>query len=139
MYRVLIFNADLSYAMPLLARIIARFTGHAHVLEGPYSLGKWGVTLNVIGFVFLLFTSITFNFPTVNPVDQGNMNYTSAAIGIIGLISIVTWLTTGRKHFTGPQVGVENVNIVKEPHGPGEKGDSNGSGSYGISFDNNGG
>lgn len=30
------------------------------------------------------------------------MNYTSAAIGVIGLISTVTWFTTGRKHFTGP-------------------------------------
>lgn len=40
------------------------------------------------------------------------MNYTSAAIGVIGLISVVTWLTTGRKNFTGPQIGVENINIV---------------------------
>jgi hypothetical protein len=30
------------------------------------------------------------------------MNYTSAAVGVIGLISIVTWFTTGRKNFTGP-------------------------------------
>jgi choline transport protein len=32
----------LSYAMPLLVRILARFTGHARVLPGPYTLGKWG-------------------------------------------------------------------------------------------------
>ena len=98
--------------MPLLVRIISRFTGHAKVLPGPYTLGKYGIVMNVVGFVFLLFTSITFNFPTLNPVDQENMNYTSAAIGIIGLISIVTWFTTGRKHFTGPQIEVENINVV---------------------------
>jgi len=80
-------------------------------MTGPYTLGRYGIVLNVIGFVFLLFTSITFNFPTVNPVDQNNMNYTSAAIGIITLISIVTWLTTGRKHFTGPDTGLPNVNL----------------------------
>lgn len=80
-------------------------------MSGPFTLGKYGFVLNVIGFVFLLFTSITFNFPTLNPVDQENMNYTSAAIGIIGLISIVTWLTTGRKHFTGPNTGIANVNM----------------------------
>lgn len=102
--------------MPLLVRIIARFTGHAKVLPGPYTLGRYGMVLNIIGLVFLLFASITFNFPTVNPVDYNNMNYTSAAIGVIGLISIVTWLTTGRKHFTGPETGVSIVGrgVVRE-------------------------
>ena len=100
--------------MPLLVRILARFTGHAKVLPGPYTLGKYGVFLNFIGLIFLLFASITFNFPTVNPVDQNNMNYTSAAIGVIGLISIITWITTGRKNFTGPETGVTNVKFGPE-------------------------
>ncbi|CAF9928795.1 MAG: hypothetical protein ALECFALPRED_004143 [Alectoria fallacina] len=94
----------LSYAMPLLARILSWFTGDAKALSGPYNLGRYGIIMNVIGLVFLVFTSITFNFPTLAPVDSGNMNYTSAAIGIIGLISIVTWLISGRKAFTGPQI-----------------------------------
>lgn len=95
--------------MPLLVRILARFTGHAKVLPGPYTLGRYGIVFNVIGLLFLLFTSITFNFPTVNPVDKDNMNYTSAAIGVIGLVSVVTWVTTGRKGFTGPETGVGTV------------------------------
>ncbi|KAL9129580.1 MAG: hypothetical protein Q9217_002000 [Psora testacea] len=95
----------LSYAMPLLSRILARLTGHAKVLQGPYTLGRYGIAMNVMGLAFLVFTSITFNFPTLSPVDSGNMNYTSAAIGIIGLISIVTWITTGQKAFTGPHIG----------------------------------
>jgi choline transport protein len=102
----------LSYAMPLLVRILARLSGHAKVLEGPYTLGKYGVVLNIVGFVFLLFASITFNFPTLNPVNEEDMNYTSPAIGVIGLISVVTWLTTGRKHFTGPDTGgIRNINL----------------------------
>ncbi|MCJ1476614.1 hypothetical protein MMC13_005281 [Lambiella insularis] len=103
----------LSYAMPLLVRILARLSGHAKVLSGPYTLGRYGIVLNIIGFVFLLFASITFNFPTLNPVDQNNMNYTSAAIGVIGLISAATWITTGRKRFTGPDTGVTNINIAE--------------------------
>ena len=95
----------LSYAMPLLARILAWFTGDAKILPGPYSLGRWGIWMNIAGLVFLVFTSITFNFPTLNPVTAQDMNYTSAAIGVIALISIVTWFTTGRKNFTGPQIG----------------------------------
>ncbi len=94
----------LSYAMPLLARILSWFTGNVKVLPGPYNLGRYGIVVNAIGLVFLVFTSITFNFPTLAPVDSENMNYTSAALGIIGLISIVTWLISGRKSFTGPQI-----------------------------------
>ena len=95
----------LSYAMPLLARILAWCTGDAKDLPGPYSLGRWGIWMNIAGLVFLIFTSITFNFPTLSPVTSQDMNYTSAAIGVIALISIVTWFTTGRKNFTGPQIG----------------------------------
>lgn len=95
----------LSYAMPLLARVISWFLGNFKVLPGPFSLGRYGIWMNLIGLVFLVFTSVTFNFPTVSPVDSDNMNYTSAAIGVVALISIVTWITTGRSSFTGPQIG----------------------------------
>ena len=105
----------LSYAMPLLARILSWFAGDAKLLSGPYSLGRYGIIMNAIGLAFLVFTSITFNFPTLAPVDSENMNYTSAAIGIIGLISAVTWAISGRKAFTGPQIaGVAPVLQVRE-------------------------
>lgn len=99
----------LSYAMPLLVRVLARFTGHAKELPGPYTLGKWGIWANLIGLSFLTFAAITFNFPSVAPVNSENMNYCSAAIGIIGLVSLLTWVFDGRKNFTGPQTGVLNA------------------------------
>lgn len=108
----------LSYAMPLLARILSWFIGDAKALPGPYNLGRYGIIMNAIGLVFLVFTSITFNFPTLAPVDSGNMNYTSAAIGIIGLISIITWLLSGRKAFTGPQIaGAVSILEVRAAEG----------------------
>ncbi|KAJ4338065.1 hypothetical protein N0V87_004213 [Didymella glomerata] len=95
----------LSYAMPLLARIIAHFSGKKTRLEGPYSLGRYGIVLNIIGFLFLAFMCIIANFPSATPVDSENMNYTSAATGLIMLFSAIFWLTTGRKKFTGPESG----------------------------------
>ena len=91
--------------MPLLARILAHMSGKKHRLEGPYSLGRFGLPMNILGFLFLTFCSITFNFPSLSPVDSENMNYTSAAIGVVMAISAVTWLTTGRERFTGPDSG----------------------------------
>ncbi|KAJ5634654.1 hypothetical protein N7528_002496 [Penicillium herquei] len=93
----------LSYAMALGSRLLGYFSGHVTKMEGPYAFsGPVSITLNVIGLLFLLFASITFNFPSTYPIDKESMNYTSAAIGVIALISLVTWITTGRKQFTGP-------------------------------------
>lgn len=95
-----------SYAMALLARILGLITSDSPVqINGLYNLGKLSVPLNVIGLLFLVFTSITFNFPLKKPVTSQNMNYTCAAVGVIMLIALVTWLTTGRKHFKGPESG----------------------------------
>lgn len=91
--------------MPLLARILAHFSGRKTRLEGPYSLGKWGIVLNIIGFLFLTTICVIANLPTLNPVDSENMNYTSAATGLVMLISLIFWFTTGSKRFTGPQAG----------------------------------
>lgn len=89
--------------MALISRLLGYFTGHVTKLDGPYSFSvPVSIFLNIVGLVFLLFAAITFNFPSEYPVSHESMNYTSAAIGVIGLISIVTWITTGRKHFSGP-------------------------------------
>lgn len=89
--------------MALTSRLLGYVTGHNPVMKGPFALPQSiSVTLNLLGLFFLLFAAITFNFPTTYPVTKDSMNYTSAAIGVIGLISVVTWITTGRKHFTGP-------------------------------------
>ncbi|KAI9925518.1 hypothetical protein ASPWEDRAFT_543025 [Aspergillus wentii DTO 134E9] len=92
-----------SYAIALFSRLMGYMTGHKTHLNGPFSLPlPVSIALNLLGLLFLLFAAITFNFPTTYPVGKDSMNYTSAAIGVIGLISAVTWVTTGRKHFTGP-------------------------------------
>ena len=89
--------------MALLSRLAGYYTGHVVKLDGPYSFSvPVSIAFNTIGLLFLLFAAITFNFPSEYPVTHESMNYTSAAIGVIALISIVTWITTGRKHFSGP-------------------------------------
>lgn len=88
--------------MPLLSRILAHFTGKKTRLEGPYSLGRWGIVLNIIGFLYLGFVCVISNLPSVTPVTSENMNYTSAATGVVMLVSLIFWIMTGRNKFTGP-------------------------------------
>ena len=62
-----------------------------------------------MALVYLLFTSITFNFPTLKPVDSENMNYTSAAVGVVMFVALVTWFTSARGSFRCPELGEEMV------------------------------
>jgi choline transport protein len=108
------FGFYLSYAAPLFVRLWSLFTrsnpSAVTIDGGSYTLGKYSPYLNGIGLVFLIFAGIDFNFPQVGPVTGENMNYCSAAFGVIGLISVVTWVVDGRKNFTGPQTpGIVNA------------------------------
>lgn len=49
----------------------------------------------------------------MRPVTKDNMNYTSAALGVVGVVSFLTWITTGRKMFTGPCVDDSASGIKK--------------------------
>lgn len=100
------FGFYLSYAMPLASRLVnLKATRHIHGTS--YSLGKYGPWLNAIGLIYLIFAGIDFNFPQVGPVTADNMNYCSAAFGIIGLIAAATWFGGARKTFTGPEIKIE--------------------------------
>jgi choline transport protein len=95
----------LSYAMPLLTRLISYFSRTHRQLTGPWAMKPLvSVIVNFIGLTYLLFACITFNFPSENPVNSENMNYTSAAVGMIMFVAAVTWFTTARKHFSGPEL-----------------------------------
>lgn len=100
------FGFYLSYAMPLFARLI-NLKANKHIEGTAYSLGKYGPWINGVGLIFLMFAGIDFNFPQVGPVTADNMNYCSAAFGVIALIAVVTWYAGARKKFTGPQIQME--------------------------------
>lgn len=102
----------LSYAMPLLVRLISYFSGTHRQLSGPWAMSPiLSLITNSVGLAYLLFACITFNFPSVYPVTSDNMNYTSAAIGAIMFLATVTWFVTARKRFSGPEVK-EVIEIV---------------------------
>lgn len=110
--------------MPLAVRIWGRWTGKGpEFVAGSYKL-KFGFVLNVIGLLYLAFACITFNFPSVHPVNASNMNYTCAAVGASALIAGVTWFTTGKKGFSGPEVGSTFQEVIHAQHAPSSANDS---------------
>lgn len=63
---------------------------------------RWFCSL--IGIAWAVLTTVLFVFPPELPVTSSNMNYCIAAFGVILLISSVTWIFDGRKHYKGPLV-----------------------------------
>jgi hypothetical protein len=100
----ILFETDVSYGLVLFSRLLGYFfSHHTSSFTGPYSLPlPLSLSFNGIGLLFLLFAVINFNFPSEAPVTSVSMNYTCAAIGLLCLLSIVTWFTTASKRFTGP-------------------------------------
>lgn len=83
------------------------------------------IATNSIGLAYLTFACITFNFPSVYPVTSENMNYTSAAIGVIMFIATLTWFISARQKFSGPEVhGIEEfIAPAESDERLGEKGE----------------
>lgn len=102
----------LSYAMPLLVRLASFMNGSYKQITGPWSMRpRLSFAMNLIGFLYLIFACITFNFPSLYPVTSMNMNYTSAAIGIIMIVAFTTWFASARKYFSGPRI---NENLIPD-------------------------
>ena len=72
--------------------------------RGPWHLGRWSRPIGIIACVWVVFITVLFMLPTVNPINFDNFNYTVfAVVAVIGFAGIY-WLVSARKWFTGPRV-----------------------------------
>ncbi|KAB8238978.1 amino acid/polyamine transporter I [Aspergillus alliaceus] len=62
----------------------------------------WGANLITVCFAILVL--VFYDFPTVRPVTGSNMNYTSAVLGVMGLVAGVNWAVYARKWYRGPRL-----------------------------------
>lgn len=111
----------LSSGIPIALRVL----GRKRFTKGPFNLGMFSIPIAVIAVTWILFISIVFVLPEVNPVDSQTLNYTIVAVGIVisyslgfWLVSLLTVLHSGdqlmrtcqisaRKWFTGPIKQIE--------------------------------
>ena len=104
----------ISYGIPILIGAIY----HDTFVKGPFNLGVFSRPVAFIGTTWIGFIAIVFCLPTGNPVTSQTVNYTPAAVGIIGLWVAASWLLWARTWFTGPirQIAAEQAGIdISEP------------------------
>jgi choline transport protein len=94
-----------SYSISISCVLYRRLTNtlpHAR-----WSLGKFGIPVNIFGIAYALFAFFWCFWPNATPLDVGNFNW--AVVIFIGMVisCIVAYFVKGRKLYVGPVMHVE--------------------------------
>lgn len=98
------FGLQVSYLLPiglLCCRRIRIIPGD-QLAFGPWSMGPFGLPVNIVSILFLSFTCIFLVFPPYQPFTAANMNYASLVFGAVYIFSGLYWLWKGQKVYNGP-------------------------------------
>jgi choline transport protein len=99
----------ISYLIPIAMMVIRRLqqggtsqSGREKIVFGPWTLGRWGLFINIYAIIFGLFVAIFVPFPITIPVTAENMNYSGPVFVGFLLVLLIDWLIRGRGRYTGP-------------------------------------
>jgi amino acid transporter len=94
----------IAYAIPIFLRQFS-----PDFKRGPWHLGAWSRPIGWIAVIWVVFISVLFMLPTINPASLAagvspfaTFNY--APVAVLGVLAIVTiwWIVSARKWFKGP-------------------------------------
>lgn len=78
-----------------------RWTG-APLLPSRFSLGRWGLAINLTALVFLVVFLVLAFFPMSIEPDLADMNWNILVYGAVVIFSLVYYFLYGRKRYVGP-------------------------------------
>lgn len=88
-----------SYFIAICCMLYARLTRQIEV--APWSLGRWGVLINVSALFYTAWVGVFMVFPRYLPITAPLMNYALPINAFIWLLAIVFWFAWGRKNWKG--------------------------------------
>lgn len=69
-----------------------------------WSLGRWGLAINVVALVLLVPLIFFLSWPLVTPVTAETMNWSSVMLAGVFILATGYYFVKGRKEFVGPVV-----------------------------------
>lgn len=72
-----------------------------------WSLGRWGVPINIVGVLYSTHAFFWCFWPNATPTTAVDFNWSVLMFGAIIVICLVDWVLRARKVYTGPVVLVE--------------------------------
>ncbi|KAJ5952461.1 amino acid permease [Penicillium vulpinum] len=94
----------ISYLIPLVLLVLKRFMAPKEIPQGAFTLGKFGLPMNLLAILFATYFVIFLPFPATLPVTAENMNYAGPVLGFIMLFACGDWIVRGRHKWQGPTV-----------------------------------
>ncbi|KAJ5990782.1 amino acid/polyamine transporter I [Penicillium canescens] len=94
----------ISYLIPLILLVLKRFTSPQDIPQGTFSLGKFGLPMNLLAILFATYFVIFLPFPATVPVTAENMNYAGPVLGFVILFACGDWIVRGRHKWEGPKM-----------------------------------
>lgn len=76
-----------------------------------WSLGRWGLPINMFAFFYSVFAVVLSCFPSGLPVSLDTANWAPAVWAGVGFLSVLTYVFHGRKHYTPPVMFVEGKRV----------------------------
>lgn len=71
---------------------------------GPWQLGKWGLPVNIIAWLYTLLVMVFSFFPPAIPVTAMTMNWSCVVFGGIVMFGLMYYAIIGRKQYKGPVI-----------------------------------
>jgi choline transport protein len=97
-----------SYLLAIGCMLYARLQGRLQ--DGGWSLGRWGVPINVFAMIYSAYVMIFLVFPSFLPVDATTMNYALPINVFVLLLALAGWFIWGKDNWPG--LNKEIVDIV---------------------------
>ncbi|KAJ3281478.1 hypothetical protein HDU79_010733 [Rhizoclosmatium sp. JEL0117] len=94
----------ISYGIPIACKLM---NPELFETPGPFCLGKWSKTVNVVSVLWICVITVLFMLPSVMPVQATTMNYACVLVGTVGIGSLLVYVFSARHWFKGP---ITNIN-----------------------------
>ena len=92
-----------SYLIPIVLMIIRRLdTERGPIRFGPWTLGRYGMAINIYSLIFGVFVCTFVPFPTQMPVTAANMNWSGPVFVAVCLLLAVDWVFRARNKYVVP-------------------------------------
>lgn len=96
-----------SYALSIGCILQRRIRGPA-LPPARFSLGKFGIPINIFALGYVITAATASFFPVTTPVDASSMNWSIVIFSGVFLIASTDYLLRGRKKYVGPVVRIHS-------------------------------
>ncbi|KAL6244559.1 hypothetical protein RBB50_008801 [Rhinocladiella similis] len=99
-------SAFMSYTLPIGSFLWFRLTRSTPIAYGPWSLGRWGIPINIFALCWCIFFVVILPFPSEMPVTAEDMNYAGPIALAVFCALTIDWLLRARRQYFGPRIEI---------------------------------